>query len=86
MSIILDYSDEGLPIYWNPEDDKVQYKDTTVPFLVIKRAIESSIDRHQLASDLTMEKSGGFVTFGCLTLSHEKCKTLIKSVLWNKSN
>jgi len=77
----LEYSDEGLPIEFDEVTSEISYKGTTVPFLVIKEAIESGVDRVQLTEKLDLTIKNGFVTFGCLTLEENKVKHLIK-LLW----
>ncbi len=79
-SKIIDFSDDGLPIFYDDEAKTIQFKDTIVPYKLLKKAIESPKDRVQLTPDLYMIKSGGFIEFGCLQLTQTKCKTLINYI------
>lgn len=78
--MILDYCNKGLPIVLDISTQEIVYKDNRVLFDNIKRASESGLDRIQLSKDLTYTRSFGFVEFGCLSLSEEKVKHLIKKV------
>ena len=79
-TMILTYSDEGLPIELDENNSLIMYKDTSVSFYIIKKAFESDLDRVQLTNTLELTKKNGFVTLGCLTLTENKVKQLIKLV------
>ncbi len=77
---VLDYCQDGLPIYIDEDDEIIIYKDNRVSFYKIKEAVESGLDRVELTDNLTYEKSVAFTSFGCLTLTNEKVNNLIKTV------
>jgi hypothetical protein len=76
--MILAHSAEGLPIELDEATSEVIYKDTRVSFYVIKDAFESGMDRVQLTEKLDLTIKNNFVTFGCLTLTENQVKHLIK--------
>lgn len=78
--MIIAYCENGLPIELFEDTDEIVYKDNKVPFTAIKSAMESGLDKVELTHNLTFIKTGGFVSFGCLTLSETKVKQLIKTV------
>jgi hypothetical protein len=83
--MVLEYSSEGLPIILDVASRKVKYKDTEVSVDLIKEAFESGLDKVQLTKDLDIEISNEFVTFGCLTLTKNQVKQLIK-LSWKQLN
>jgi len=78
--MIVGYSQEGLPIEFDENSAEIIYKDNRVSLYLIKSALESGMDRVQLTEDLEYTESGGFINFGCLTLSKEKTQILFKTV------
>ena len=81
--MIVDYSQEGLPIEFDENSAEIIYKDNRVSLYLIKSALESGMDRVQLTEDLEYTESGGFINFGCLTLSKEKTQILFRK-LWKQ--
>jgi len=82
--MILDYSQEGLPIIYDEDTTELIYKDNRVPFSLIKSAVESKCNIYPLTEKLDFETSGGFVTFGCLEITKEKFNQYYKQV-WKLS-
>jgi hypothetical protein len=82
--MILDYSQEGLPIIYDEDSAELIYKDNRVPFSLIKSAVESNCNTYPLTENLDYETSGGFVTFGCLEITKVKFNQLYKQV-WKLS-
>ena len=82
--MILDYSQEGLPIEYDEETTELIYKDNRVPFALIKLAVESGYNTYPLTDNLEYETSGGFVTFGCLELTKNQFNNYYKQV-WKLS-
>ena len=78
--MIIGYSQEGLPIYFDEDSAEIIYKDNRVSLFLIKSALESGKDRVQLTENLEYTVSGGFINFGCLTLSKENTNILFKTV------
>lgn len=78
--MIVGYSQEGLPIIFDEASAEIIYKDNRVSLYLIKSALESGLDNYQLTEKLDYSVSGGFVNFGCLTLSREKTNILFKTV------
>jgi hypothetical protein len=76
--MVLAHSKEGLPIELDEVTSEITYKDTKVSFYAIKDAYESGLDRVQLTDSLDMTIKNNFVTFGCLTLTENQVKHLIK--------
>lgn len=76
--MILDYCKDGLPIELLESTGEIKYKDTKVSFIVLKDAIESGIDKHQITEKLDLTITDGWVTFGCLTLTKTLTNKLIK--------
>jgi len=74
----LEISQEGHPIELDESTGEIVYKDTRVPFQVIKEAFESGMDKTQLTEKLEIVITDGWVTFGCLTLTKTKVNQLIK--------
>jgi len=81
--MIIGYSLEGLPIEFDEASAEIVYKDNRVSFFLVQSAIESGLDEVQLTENLTYTVSGGFVNFGCLTLTKEKTNILFKQ-LWKQ--
>ena len=81
--MIVDYSQEGLPIEFDETSAEVIYKDNRVSLFMIKSALESGLDTYQLTDKLEYSVSGGFINFGCLTLSQEKTQILFRK-LWKQ--
>ena len=81
--MIIDYSQEGLPIEFDEASAEIVYKDNRVSLYLIKSALESGMDRYQLTDTLEYTNIGGFVTFGCLTLSLVNTNILFKTV-WKR--
>ena len=82
--MILDYSQEGLPIIYDENSAELIYKEIRIPFSLIKSAVDSKCDRYPLTDKLDYEAVGGFVTFGCLELTKTKFNQLFKTV-WKLS-
>ncbi len=80
---VLDYSQEGLPIYFDEDDEIIVYKNNRVSFYKIKEAVESGLDRVDLGNDLIYSRSEGFTNFSCLSLTNEKVNNLIQT-LWKQ--
>jgi hypothetical protein len=78
--MIIDYCNKQIPILFHKETMEIGYKDNLVPFEHIKRAYESGYDKVRLSHDLFYRKQSGLCDFGCLTLTEEKVKQLIKKV------
>jgi hypothetical protein len=78
--MILDYCSKQIPILFHKETMEIGYKDNLVPFEYIKRAYESGYDKVRLSHNLFYRKQSGLCDFGCLTLTEEKVKQLIKKV------
>jgi hypothetical protein len=78
--MILDYSQEGLPIEFDETSAELIYKENRVSFYLIKSAMESGCNRFPLTENLDYETSGGFVTFGCLTLTKNQFNQLFTQV------
>jgi hypothetical protein len=76
--MVLAHSKEGLPIELDESTSEISYKDTKVSFYVLKDAFESGLDRVQITDSLDMTIKNNFVTFGCLTLTENQVKQLIK--------
>jgi len=81
--MIVDYSQEGLPIIFDEASAEVIYKDNRISLSLIKSALESGLDTYQLTDNLEYSVSGGFTNFGCLTLPTEKTNILFK-YLWKQ--
>jgi hypothetical protein len=77
-AMVLAHSKEGLPIELDESTSEISYKDTKVSFYVLKDAFESGLDRVQITDSLDMTIKNNFVTFGCLTLTENQVKQLIK--------
>jgi hypothetical protein len=77
---ILDYCQEGLPIFIDEDDEIIVYKDNRISFYKIKDAVESGLDRVELTENLIYSRNEGFTNFGCLTLTNEKVNNLIQTV------
>jgi hypothetical protein len=82
--MILDYSQEGLPIEYDESSAELIYKENRVPFSLIKSAVESGCNVFPLTEKLEYEVSGGFVTFGCLEITKEQFNKYYKQV-WKLS-
>lgn len=75
--MLLGYSQEDLPIWFDEETSEFVYKDTRVSFYLIKEAIDSGLSEVQITDTLTYTDTGFFVNFGCLTLTKETVQQLI---------
>lgn len=80
MVTVIDYCKKGLPIELDDNTGEIIYKDNKVLFSVIKKCYESGRNKVQLTKDLVYRKYDGTIEFGCLTLTEEKVKQLIKTV------
>lgn len=83
--MVLATSNEGLPIELDEATSIISYKGTKVPFYDIKEAFESGMDKVQLTETLEYTIKNNFVTFGCLTLTENQVKQLIK-LAWKQLN
>lgn len=77
---LLDYCRNGLPIMYDESTKEMVYKDSRFLFHDLKTAYESGMDRYRIADNLTMIIYNEIVCFGCLKLSHQQCKSIIKTV------
>lgn len=78
MEVIIDVSNEGIPIFYNEEKGEVIYKNNKIPFIDVKNAVESKLDRVSLTNNLTVHKQSCYVEFGCLQMHIDRVKSLIK--------
>jgi hypothetical protein len=78
--MIIEYCDNGLPILLDESSKEIIYKENRVPFSVIKEAFESGYDRIQLTKDVMFKRTFDMVEFGCLIMSKDKTKILIRKV------
>jgi hypothetical protein len=78
--IVLDFSKEGLPIYYDETTKEIVFKNNRVLYSHVKEAYKSSYDRVDLGKDLKMIRTDFGISFGCLELSHQQCKTIIKKL------
>lgn len=83
--MILDFCKDGLPIVYDSKTNEIVYKDNRVNFSHLKMAYESGRDRVKLTDKLYMKISFDGISFGCLRLSNQQCKSIIRTVC-NKSN
>ncbi len=83
MITIIDYCNHGLPIQLDDNTQEIIYKDNKVLFSLIKKCYESGRDKVQLTEDLIYRKYDGLIEFGCLILTEEKVKQLIK-IVWKQ--
>jgi hypothetical protein len=82
---ILDYCKDGKPIIYDEMTGDVIYKEHRVSFSLLKKAYDSNVDRVKLTEKLSMSRSDYFISFGCLQLTNQQCKSFIKTIC-NKSN
>lgn len=82
--MILDYSQEGLPMEYDEVTDELIYKDTKISFQLLKKAVDSGLNSYPLTKNLDYITTSGFVTFGCLELTKIKFNQLYKQV-WKLS-
>lgn len=71
---------EGYDVVYVDDRDTLFCKNTTMPYQVMKRLVQSSIDRQPLKADLVYHRDGFLITLGCLTTTMEHCNEIIKIV------
>jgi hypothetical protein len=77
---LLDHCKNGLPIMYDDRTNEMVYKDNRFLFDNLKVAYESGMDRIRLSSNMMMIIRNDMVSFGCLELSHQQCKSIIRTV------
>lgn len=70
----------GYDVTYNKESDTLFCKDLQIPAEKLIRAYESSLDRCHIEGKLVMRKFDGEITLGCLKLSNESGKQLIRKI------
>lgn len=85
MVTVIDYCSKGLPIELDDDTQEIIYKDNKVLFSHIKQCYESGRTKIQLTENLIYRKYDGLIEFGCLIITEEKVKQLIKKV-WKQLN
>lgn len=82
---VLDYCKNNIPIIYDDATREVVYKEHRVSFSLLKRAYDSNMDRVRVTEKLSMTKGDCFVNFGCLQLTNQQCKSLIKAICTKSS-
>lgn len=79
---------QDYPVIYVPEKDVLFCKNTTVRYDEIKAAIyKSALDRHELGGGkLTLTKSNGIITLGCLTTTLENISSIRDNIKTIKHN
>jgi hypothetical protein len=77
---LLDFCKNGLPIMYDEVSKEIVYKEHRFLFTHLKQAYESGMDRYRIADNLTMIIYNETVCFGCLKLTHQQCKSIIRTV------
>lgn len=83
MVTVIDYCSKGLPIQLDDDTQEIIYKDNKVLFSHIKQCYESGRTKIQLTENLIYRKYDGLIEFGCLIITEEKVKQLIK-IVWKQ--
>lgn len=79
---------QGYPVIYVPEKDVVFCKNTTLHYKALNAAIyKSALDREELENGkLTITKSNGVITLGCLVTTIENISEIRDIILTIKHN
>ena len=78
---------QNYPVLYIPEKDVIFCKNTTVHYKDIKAAIyKSSLEREEIDGKLTVTKSNGIITLGCLVTTLTNISKIRDAIITIKKN